>query len=95
MVLTNSTPHAYYALMTSTKDSLLADVESFIASTGMSQTAFGVLSVNDRAFVIRLRGGMDPRSSTVDRVRSFMQSYRSGNRRPLGKRRASEPRSAA
>lgn len=80
--------------MTSTRDILLADIEAFLVSTGMLATTFGINAVNDPAFIQRLREGSDPRSSTMDRVRLYMQSERV-RRRPLGRRRATEPRSAA
>ncbi|MBK8467809.1 MAG: hypothetical protein IPL32_18515 [Chloracidobacterium sp.] len=64
------------------KDTLLADIEAFLASTGMKHTAFGSQALKDPAFVTRLREGKDVRTDTIERVRSFMEGYRA----PLARR---------
>jgi hypothetical protein len=54
---------------------LLDDIEIFLRASGMSATRFGLLTVNDRAFVHRLRMGRAYRSDTEQKVRAFMRSY--------------------
>ena len=70
---------------------LLDEIESFLITHAMVPADFGLQCMDDIAFVYKLRKGRDVRLSTADRARTFMRSYK----RPLGKRRASEPRSAA
>ena len=50
----------------------LQEVEHFLAEHSMSATRFGILALNDREFVRRLRRGGDVRVSTIERVRGFM-----------------------
>lgn len=62
------------------KEALLADIEAFLASTGMKHTTFGYKVMNDPAFVSRLREGRDVRTDTIDRVRAFMEEARTKER---------------
>ena len=48
------------------------EVERFLRRTGMPATKFGRLAVNDPRFVLDLRNGREPRSSTVVRVIDFI-----------------------
>ena len=48
------------------------EVEKFLRRTGMSATRFGRLAVNDPRFVLDLRNGREPRSSTAARVIDFI-----------------------
>ena len=57
-------------------ETLLSDIEKFTAKNGLSEWQFGELALNDRHFIRQLREGRDLRMSTVDRVKSFMRSYR-------------------
>ncbi len=57
-------------------DNLLADVERFLKRTGLSATRFGVLAMGDTKFVRTLRAGRQPRESTEDAVRDWMNQYR-------------------
>jgi hypothetical protein len=57
----------------STRDELLAEVESFLTRSGMTPTRFGVEAMSDRTFVRNLRRSLDVRSSTIDRVRQFIR----------------------
>lgn len=59
-------------------DTFAADVEAFIAETGMTQTSFGLAALKDPNFVGSLRGGRAPRASTMDRVYEFMAAHRTG-----------------
>lgn len=73
--------------MTTTAHRLLAQIEKFLAKTGMPATTFGVRAVNDGALVEDLRHGRRLRLDTADRITEFMASYRAQKRRrsgPLG-----------
>ena len=48
------------------------EVERFLRRTGMPATKFGRLAVNDPRFVLDLRNGREPRSSTAARVIDFI-----------------------
>lgn len=61
--------------MMCTRD-LLEEVEAFLHRTGMPPSVFGLRALNDASFVRRLRGGLDVRLSTVERLRRFMADYR-------------------
>ena len=50
-----------------------SDVEAFLQRTAMAPSRFGLLACNDRAFVIDLRAGREPRLSTIEKVNQFMQ----------------------
>ena len=56
-------------------DTLLADIEEFLAEHELSEWQFGDLALNDRHFVRQLRDEREPRRKTVDRVRQFMAEY--------------------
>lgn len=60
----------------STISSLLAEIEAFLAETGMKKTVFGRLALNDGAFVKRLQDGGGVTLATVDRVRDFIAKQR-------------------
>lgn len=55
---------------------LIADIETFCAAHGISESRLGVMVIGDKHLVKRLRRGGDVRVSTVDRVRHFMLTYR-------------------
>jgi hypothetical protein len=52
--------------------SLLADVEDYLATRGMSEASFGEAVLGDKHFLKQLRAGRDIRLSTERRVRRFM-----------------------
>lgn len=54
---------------------LLSEIEFFVELHGMSQTRFGILSVNDAKILKRLRAGMTCTLKTADRLRTFMEAY--------------------
>ena len=41
----------------------------------MAAAEFGLRCMNDVAFVYRLRGGLDIRTRTLDKVQAFMRDY--------------------
>ena len=55
---------------------LLREVEKFIRSQDIAPTRFGRDAVGDPRFVFDLRRGREPRPSTVDRVRQFLEAAR-------------------
>lgn len=66
----------------STRENLLREIEEFLKQTGMSPTTFGTKAVGDRALMISLRDGRDPKLSTVDKIRSFMAKERKARSLP-------------
>jgi len=57
---------------------LLAEIQAFLARTGLTPSRFGVEAVNDGHLLERLCAGREPRRATVARVRAFMK--RNGKR---------------
>lgn len=49
-----------------------AEIEVYLAETGMDPTNFGKAVLKDPCFVFDIRGGRSPRASTFHRVRSYM-----------------------
>jgi hypothetical protein len=64
----------------STRDTLLAEIEAFLARHRMPETTFGKICLNDTAFVSRFRSGSDVRSRTADKLRQFMRDYKAPKR---------------
>ena len=59
--------------MSSTGKSLLAEIERFLARSGLTSTKFGVAAVNDGHLVANLRKGNSVTLKTADKVRTYMQ----------------------
>jgi hypothetical protein len=57
------------------RQKLLADIEAFIEKAGLAASKFGVLTMNDPAFVGRLRSGGDVRTETAAKVRTFIREH--------------------
>lgn len=55
-------------------DAFIAEVESYLSSSGLTPTAFGLKAAGDPNFVFDLRSGREPRRTTIEKVRGFMQS---------------------
>lgn len=51
---------------------LLGEIDAFLARTGMAESTFGRLAVNDGKFVARIRGGGGLTLATMERVRGFI-----------------------
>lgn len=68
----------HYGLFMSTTADLLREIDEYLAHTGMAQTTFGRLAVNDGKFVGRLRTGKRAWPETHERVRQFIQDHRQG-----------------
>jgi hypothetical protein len=58
--------------MEHTQQSLIAEIEKFIADHGMAESTFGRKVVGDWRLLSDLRKGRELRSRTVARVREFM-----------------------
>lgn len=56
-----------------TRDAFRAEIEAFIARSGMTATAFGVEAVRDPNFVHDLRNGRAPNLRSVERVLAFIR----------------------
>lgn len=62
--------------------SLIAEIEAFVASTGLAETTIGGRAVKDSRFVARLRAGKAVTYRNVERLKEFMHCYsRSTNAR--------------
>jgi hypothetical protein len=57
-------------------DQLLAEIEAFLAVTGMPETTLGRRAVRDGSFVTRLRETGNCTFKTAAAVRAFMRSAR-------------------
>jgi phosphopantothenoylcysteine decarboxylase/phosphopantothenate--cysteine ligase len=61
--------------MTGATRNLLAEIEAFLAATGVTATKFGIAAVNDGHLVANLRKGSSVTLKTADRVRSYMIAH--------------------
>ena len=61
--------------MGATAATLLAEIETFLARSGMSATKLGVVAVNDGHLVANLRRGASVTLKTADRVRAWIASH--------------------
>lgn len=53
---------------------LLREVEKFLNRSQTAPTRFGRDAVGDPRFVFDLRRGREPRATTVERVRAFLET---------------------
>jgi hypothetical protein len=53
---------------------LLREVEKFLRWSDTAPTRFGREAVGDPRFVFDLRNGRDPRPSTVERVKAYLEA---------------------
>ena len=77
--------------MTTTRETLLREIEAYLARSEMGAAEFGKRTMKDPSFVGRLRNGVNPGGKTIDKVRLWMREH------PLDRKRkkAAEQRSAA
>lgn len=59
--------------MQSFKDQFIAEVEGYLAQSGVTATAFGTRALGDPNFVFELRRGRAVSIDVADRVRRFMR----------------------
>lgn len=57
-------------------ETLLTDIEAFLADTGMGANYFGKQACGNSELVGRLRAGRQVLPRTIERVRAFMQAER-------------------
>jgi aspartate carbamoyltransferase catalytic subunit len=55
---------------------LLNDIAAFTTAHNLSDRRFGELALNDTKFVRDLKNGRSPSLNTVEKVKTFMLSYR-------------------
>jgi predicted transcriptional regulator len=68
------TPFFFYGIpwgMNPTIARLLAEIQRFLAKTGLSRSEFGHKAVNDRSFIFDLEQGREPRWATIERAKKF------------------------
>lgn len=53
---------------------LLREIDGFLEQSGIAETTFGRLSVNDGKFVQRIRSGGRVWPETAEKVRDFIRS---------------------
>ena len=62
--------------MSSAAKALLAEIEAFLAGSGLTATKLGIAAVNDGHLVANLRKGSSVTLKTADKVRAYMASQR-------------------
>lgn len=55
-----------------TRTQLLAEIDAFVTKVRVSESAIGLIALNDQQFVRRLRGGRRCWPETARKVRDFM-----------------------
>lgn len=68
--------------------SVLSDIETFLAHSGMAATTFGQRAVRDWRLVKRLRDGGDVTTRNADRIREFIRAESRQPPAPSGQGRA-------
>ena len=56
-------------------DRFLADIDAFLARTGLAESAFGRRAVHDGSFISDIRKGRSPSLGLVDDTYQFMREY--------------------
>lgn len=59
---------------------MLELISSFLASTGISEAAFGAMAINDVTLVEKLRRGRDLSDDARNRITLFIESYGDAHR---------------
>lgn len=73
----------YHGPMKSTRQQLLDDIDAFRAEFDIAESTFGLICLNDKGFVTRLRReGRGVSSDTIDKVRAFIRDYRPPKKNP-------------
>jgi hypothetical protein len=62
--------------MSTSRENLLADIETFLDRVKMSPTEFGRRCLGDPNLMPRLRRGSDVTLCTSDKIRAFMADYK-------------------
>lgn len=69
------------------RETLIKEIEAFMAEHHMRPTMFGKLALNDPALMGSLRSGRDVKLETADRIRKYMRDYKPPRRQPRPKAR--------
>lgn len=56
-------------------DQFKAEIEAFLKRSGMAHTTFGTKAVGNAMFVQKIREGADPKISTAEKVREFIENF--------------------
>lgn len=59
---------------------LLAQIETYLAKTGISATRFGYMSTGDPCVVAKLRKGADIKMSTGEKIALFMATKKGASK---------------
>lgn len=76
-----------------TRKMLIGEIMTFLAETGMAESALGRQAVSDPSLMIRLRNGRGMGIDKLDRIRAFMRDYRADAEK--AQRRAAKKKAAA
>jgi hypothetical protein len=76
--------------MISSADLLLQEVEKFMERHSMTPTVFGLECANDGHLVRDLRLGKQVTLRTSDKIRAFMENYRTRSSRRSARKRPAE-----
>ena len=55
---------------------LIDEISDYRARNNLDRTKFGILAANDGHLIPRLETGREPRLTTIDKVRAYMNSGR-------------------
>ena len=66
----------------SEREKLIAEIDRFVARTGVAESRLGMEAVGNPSFVLRLRKGKRIWLDTADKVRTYMRDYRPPKRNP-------------
>ena len=75
--------------MATLREKFLADIDTFLAASGMNASEFGTAVMSDPTFVYRIRRGRAPRSDTIDKVSAWIEENTPSPRKRRGNDRAS------
>lgn len=64
-----------HLFMATLREKFLAEIDSYLASSGMNASEFGTSVMSDPTFVYRIRRGREPRSDTIDKVSAWIASH--------------------
>lgn len=57
-------------------EEIVAEIDAFLARTGMAPSRFGHEAIGDKALVMRLKRGRQLRTDTIEALRLYMHTYR-------------------
>ena len=63
-------------LLMNANDKIRAEIKDFLKRTGIGPTRFGVLAVDDKTLMSRLKTGKGVSFETAERIRAFIRGYK-------------------